>query len=308
VTYERSGSAVAALRRLTTETQVFAIVAPVVFGQEAAFAAFADSTALPVIGPFAQHQRGSPNHGGFSFYLTAGPEEQARALVTYAQTTLALANPRIAIVSSRHGSTPAVADSIRQHCRTIGWTPTASLDLSVGAAIADVASQLQGAAIDTIFYDGDPLTLGALFKATAGSTWRPAILTTGLSVTPETLLRQREAGVNLFVAYPLLGSDLSPDALAQLQSLQAAYQIPSQHVPTQIAALVAARVLVEGLQRSGRDLSQTKFVTALASLQDYKTGLMPAISFGPNRRTGVLGAYIIAVAGANSEPVWVPLR
>jgi len=62
------------------------------------------------------------------------------------------------------------------------------------------------------------------------------------------------------------------------------------------------------LQRSGRELSQTKFVTALASLQDYKTGLMPAISFGPNRRTGILGAHVIAVGRGNAEPVWVPLR
>ena len=175
--------------------------------------------------------------------------------------------------------------------------------------MADVASQLRLADVNIIFYDGGPARLAALAKEAARSGWRPAILTTGLAVTRESFARLREAGARVFVAYPLLGSDQSPEALQQLHSLQAAYDIPAQHLPMQVAALASARVLIEGLQRGGRDLTRAKFVAALAALQNFETGLMPPISFGPNRRTGVRGAHVVALGRTQDKPehVWISL-
>ena len=62
-----SASAVDALRRLMSETDIFAVVAPVVLGQEAALAEFAESSGLPVIGPLAQDHRGRSGGTGSPF-------------------------------------------------------------------------------------------------------------------------------------------------------------------------------------------------------------------------------------------------
>ena len=76
----------------------------------------------------------------------------------------------------------------------------------------------------------------------------------------------------------------------------------------QVAALVSARILVEGLQRAGRDLTRPKLVAALAALQDFETGLIPPISFGPNQRTGVRGAHIVTLSsGTAATHVWISL-
>jgi len=63
------------------------------------------------------------------------------------------------------------------------------------------------------------------------------------------------------------------------------------------------------LQRSGRDLTRAKFVAELAALQDFDTGLVPPVSFGPSRRVGARGAHIVALGRGQNEPehVWVPL-
>src|SRR5262249_60286015 len=127
--------------------------------------------------------------------------------------------------------------------------------------------------------------------------WRPAIRTARLAGTTESFARIRAARAHAFVAYPLLGSDQSPDALERLHSLQAAYAIPARELPVQVTALASARTVIEGLQRSGRDLTRAKFVAALAALQNFETGLVPPISFGPNRRTGMRGAHVVALAG-----------
>jgi ABC-type branched-subunit amino acid transport system substrate-binding protein len=307
--FDSSGSAVDALRRLMSETQVFAVVAPLVPGQDVALVEFTDGAALPVVGPLAPDRRSAVKPQGFTFYLTAGLEDQARALVKYALNDLASGDPKIAIVSSDDGAGLGIGDAIRQQSRNAEWTPALSFHLAGGAAIADVALQLRLAPVNIIFYDGGPTHLAALVEHTARPGWRPAILTTGLAVTRESFARMREARARVFVAYPLLGSDQSPDAMERLHSLQAVYSIPARHLPVQVAALASARVLMEGLQHSGRDVTRAKFVAALAALQNFETGLVPPISFGANRRTGARGAHVVALARTQGERdhVWISL-
>ena len=38
-----------------------------------------------------------------------------------------------------------------------------------------------------------------------------------------------------------------------------------------------------------------KLITTLEGLYEYDTGLMPRITFGPNRRIGALGAYVVTI-------------
>src|SRR5215470_4658867 len=308
-TFDSSSSAVNALRRLMSETQVFAVVAPFALGPDDALVELTEGFGLPVVGPLARYRRSTVKPQGFTFYLTAGLDDQALALVKYAQNDLAPADPSVAILSADDGAGLSVTDAIHQQVRNGEWPPALSLHLHGGAAAADIASQLRGAAVNIIFYDGGATELAALAEEAARSGWRPAILTTGLAVTRESLARLRDARANVFVAYPLLSSDQSPDGAKRLHSLQTAYGIPARHVPTQVTALASARILTEGLQRSGRDLTRAKFVAELAALQDFDTGLVPPVSFGPSRRVGARGAHIVALGRGQNEPehVWVPL-
>jgi ABC-type branched-subunit amino acid transport system substrate-binding protein len=307
--FDQSGSGVDALRRLMSETGVFAVVAPVVPEEESAFAEVAERSALPVVAPLAPYRREAVGRRDFTFHLTASLEDQVRALVKYAQKNLGGAEAKTAIVSSDDGAGLNISDAIRQQSRNTKWTPALSLLLTDGTAIADVASQLRRAEVSIIFYDGGPRRLAALAEEAARPGWRPAILTTGLAVTTESFPRLGKLGAHVLVSYPALGSNPSPEALKQLHFLQADADIPARHLPMQVAALVSGRILLEGLQRAGRDLTRPKFMAALAALQNFETGLMPPISFGPNRRTGVRGAYVLMLSFDRSEltQAWISL-
>ena len=50
--------------------------------------------------------------------------------------------------------------------------------------------------------------------------------------------------------------------------------------------------MVESLKRAGKDLSREKLIQTLEALYEYRTGLTPAITYGPNRRIGAMGAYV----------------
>jgi len=48
-------------------------------------------------------------------------------------------------------------------------------------------------------------------------------------------------------------------------------------------------------------LSREKLVTALEGLYEYDTGVTPGITFGPNRRVGAMGAYVLSIDPAKRE-------
>ena len=68
-------------------------------------------------------------------------------------------------------------------------------------------------------------------------------------------------------------------------------------------ALAAAKVLLEGLRRAGRDVTRQKLVSSLEELYDFSTGLTPNITFGPNRRIGAGGTYVIEYDVGSSREV-----
>jgi ABC-type branched-subunit amino acid transport system substrate-binding protein len=291
-----------------TETGIFTVVAPVVPGEESALAEVAENWALPVVAPLAPYRRRALERGGFTFHLTASLEDQARALVKYAQTNLVAVDSKIAILSSDDGAGLNIGEVIHHRDHSAQFGAALSLHLTGSTPVSDITSQLRRAAVSIIFYDGGSTRLAALAEEAARRGWRPAILTTALAITTDSLVRLGKVGARVIVAYPVLTSDQSPEALTQLHLLRTAYDIPARHLSMQVAALVSARILVEGLQRAGRDLTRPKFIAALAALQNFETGLIPPISFGPNQRTGVRGVHIVTLgSGTVATHAWISL-
>lgn len=56
-------------------------------------------------------------------------------------------------------------------------------------------------------------------------------------------------------------------------------------------------MLVESLSRTGRDLRRARLIEELDELRDFDTGVMPPITFGPNRHVGVRGALVVSTEG-----------
>jgi branched-chain amino acid transport system substrate-binding protein len=73
---------------------------------------------------------------------------------------------------------------------------------------------------------------------------------------------------------------------------------------------INARVLVEGLQRAGRDLSRDSFIKAIESIRDYSLGLDIDISFGPDDHQGLDRVYLTRLENGQFVLVkdWVAIR
>lgn len=69
-------------------------------------------------------------------------------------------------------------------------------------------------------------------------------------------------------------------------------------------AHLPALVLIEALQRAGRDLTVDKLVTALESIRDFDDGIgTPLHSFTPTDHSGSDGVNLDQVRGGKLRPV-----
>ncbi len=74
-------------------------------------------------------------------------------------------------------------------------------------------------------------------------------------------------------------------------------------------AYSAAAVMVESLMRTGRDVSRAGLVERLEGLREFRGGMTPPLTFGPNRYVGSRGAEIVRYdpvkATLATSGVWV---
>ena len=160
------------------------------------------------------------------------------------------------------------------------------------ASAAAAALKQQG--VDALFYSGFQ-GLKILLEAGEKINWRPYVFLPGALVQREILDLPAGFQKKIYLSYPTLPSDQTPAGISEFQTLLKKHTLSVKHTTTQISALVAAKILVEGLKRTGKDLSREKFIRSLEKLYQFQSGLTPRITYGPNRRIGALGSHIVTI-------------
>jgi ABC-type branched-subunit amino acid transport system substrate-binding protein len=279
---ETSGSVVA---RLAAADTVFALLAPVIAGDEAAAVGAVDAAGLPTIGPVTPRVRAAPR-SRYVFYLNGGAEAEGRALASFAASTLG--SP--AIVADGSVVWQAAAQAAATALANAGPPPDPMRPNDPG-----VARALVGGGPVLWFADG-ALARSAVAEL-AGK--RPTLL------LPSALagdLLVSGAPTPTYAAFASGPADITPQAATELHGLVAHDDVPPQDRSpqdrsAQRLALAAAKILIEALQRAGRDATRERLVDTLEGFQDYRTGLMPPVSFTPSRHVGTNGVWIVPLDG-----------
>ena len=263
---------------------------------------------VPTVAPFAPPPDRVAEHQGQVFRVFPGIVEQAAVLVEFAARRKGASPLRGAILASGAAADEQAAQAAAQRCAArncgdvarIGWYATR---FDAAAAV----QRLKAEGREHLFFFGAHQELERLLDAAgraADSTWRPSVYAAG-SLAQTALAARERYGTGQFLGVPAL------PARAPLQALRREFGLPAQHEGAQTAVLAAAAVLVEALRRAGRDLSRERFVQSLESLSNYDPGgFAPPVSYGPDRRTGARGGYVVAVEAARGivpASRWIPL-
>jgi ABC-type branched-subunit amino acid transport system substrate-binding protein len=305
-------------RKVVENGELFAIVGGLSAGADKELAAVTGETEIPYMGPATLLTQASAQNNRNLFYLLPGASQQARSLVNFAANKPELKKSPLAIVHSETELAVAAAAAIEDQARQKGWTSVTRKALSSdrfdvpGTAgvspAAALAGSLKAQGVQSVFFlsaSGE----SAFINAAAAANWTPHVFLLG-SLTGRDLLKTLPLSFkdHVFVAFPTVPNDVGPAGLAELRALEEKYKFPPRHIASQLNAFAAAKIFTEALKRAGRDLSREKLINALEGLYEYDTGVTPSITFGPNRRVGAMGAYVLSIDPAKKEFVssgWV---
>jgi mono/diheme cytochrome c family protein len=260
ITADAGDDVAAALHGLAAGGEVFALVAtmlPTGVGQDE------DAQDMPMIGPLAPTPaQAAVNH----FYLLAPIEDQMRVLVD----ELAGETPhslRLAVIGPDGSAADAVADqATRNGVMVVRRINTEDMDTVLPPAVQtppDAVLALPG------------VDLGRLLARLAD---RPGDWL--LAGPAEAIPLDEATDGRLRLVLPVLSSDpRSRD--------------PSATAATPPLAIAAAAVFVEGLKRMGVPASRARLITAIETLRDFSTDVLPPLSFAPGQHGGNHASVVI---------------
>ena len=284
------------LENFLKNEHVFAVTGAFIAGSEQEWATLMEEAKVPLIGPVTLYpQIGFPLNRQV-FYLLPGIDEQARALLRFAATKSLLKDTGLAIVSPENKLNERVIEVIRDQSKKDGLKPPEIYRYSSGRFDATEAAKIFSQPNrDVVFFLGSgPEAL--MFMKEAEKVQRvPTLLLPGPNAGKDIFDAPAGFANKLFFSFPTSPLDQTAAGISEFRALAEKYKLPHDHLSAQVSAFSAAKILVEGLKRAGRDVSREKLVAALEGFRRFETGLTPAITFGPNRRVGALGAYIVSV-------------
>jgi len=177
------------------------------------------------------------------------------------------------------------------------------------------AGRLRAGGVEHLVLLGGGAEAAALAAAAAATGWVGTLHAPGPLAGAALLDGGAGSASRVVLAFPTLPRDRQPAALAHLRDAVGAGSGDGGRDEaagaTEVAAWTALELLVEGLERVGRDASREGLIEALEGLRDFPTGLTPPISYGPNRRVGSRGSWVVETApggtGAAPRAAWVAL-
>jgi ABC-type branched-subunit amino acid transport system substrate-binding protein len=284
------------LEKLIDDERVFALTGVLLAGVEDQLVPLLAQQEVPLIGPLTLDPKiGTPLNRQI-FYLLAGSAGQARALISFAAKKEEFKPLTIAVVHSPNELSLSVVEAVKEQSQKEQLTTPQIFEYAPGSfAAAEMVARLKQAKTTAVLFQGATPDLMALLNEAANVNWFPYVFVQSGVATPA--LYEAPAGFEgkIFCTFPTAPADQTQEALKEFRALGEKYKLPQKHYSAQISAFSGTKVLLEALKRAGKDLSREKLIQTLEGFYNYQTGLTPPLSYGPNRRIGAMGAYVVTI-------------
>jgi len=282
--------------RFIDAQQVFAMAGAFIAGADKEIASLVEEKEVVLVGPSTLYPEIGFPLNRYTFYLFSGLKEEAGALVNFIGEKLQKQNPKFAIVYPDIGRPVGVSEAIEEHANRRGYKSVAKISYTRAQFDAgQLAKKLSDGGAEAVFFLGSGSEELALMQAAEKLKWTPYFLLPGSLANKEILEAPLGFKDKIFLSFPTLPSDRTRDGVTEFLALAEKHKLPTRQLGAQLSAYCAAKILVEGLKLTGKELSRERLIRTLEGLYNFDTGLSPRVSYGPNRRIGALGAYIVTI-------------
>lgn len=282
--------AVANYRKLLDEQKVFAFFGCVGSGTTAAAAATLQASGAPMVGGYAVADSARDKVKGSAYFVRATTGREAQVLLDHL-TTLGLTRIGVAQLDNPGGQ--EALDLLSRAMDTHRIKPARSAAVKGdGSNIEAVAAQLADPQVQAVvMYLGGPLGAN-LIKAIRARGSNPRFY--GMSIVPGELSAKvlgeqvRGLAISQVVPYPWAQAD--PTAVAY-RRLMEKLQLPVGYYTYE--GYLNAQVMVQALERCGRELTRPRLHAALQSMRVTLAGM--TIDFTGGAHTGSRFVELVAV-------------
>lgn len=309
-----------ATRKLIEQGDVFALAGSYEPRGSVAADEFLRQSEVPLVGPvtFSPHLTTPPNR--FVFYLLPTFDEQARSLVDFiaaqkagdertvgesalrkdGQIAPAAQKVRAAVIyvngELETGALAALRAQARLHSQEIVLEQSYEAGKFAPARTVEALARTRP---DYVFFLGGAQDIVACAREMERAQLKASLVTSVMMLGGAAFELPPTVAARTFLSYPsaLPNQEDFAEFLSVMQRRGVALRSPA----FQTLAYAAAKTLIEATKLSNRGLSRPTFVNALEALRAFRTGVVPPLSFGPNRRVGVEGSYVVGIDLVNKR-------
>ena len=279
----------AKLEPLLKAQEVFAMSAAMFANAEKEIMPLFAENETPLIGPVSFYpQTGFPLNRQV-FYISSGLDDMARGLVNFIAQKLEFKNLQRAVIVLRSDPFTDAVEAIKKKHAPNSLTVVEYQ--AGGFEAAEAIKQTRQAGV--VFFLGTAVDALSFMIEAEKLNWFPTILVPGGLTASGVYESPKGFDRKLFFSVPTSPEHQTVEGMREYQALVTKYKLPPYLRVSQASAIVAARILIEGLKRAGKDVSRERFIQELEKLHSYPTGLTPALTYGPNRRRGATGSHIV---------------
>lgn len=241
--------------------------------------------------PLLRNDHTSQNH---EFYLFGGIQENIEILFSYLASLPEGAHAQIGVIGSKEMVSQELSQYIVHSSRVYDWSSPiietySSSDYDPGKTVAQLRSQ----AVSVILYLGDRDKFYTLLAEIQAQAWSPVVLLPTPVIDDRAFNLSEIISQRLVMTYPFNLVDQMGQG--EFKALLHSMGLAAGNLALQRMAYGLAQVLIAGLKDAGRELTITRFVSALTRLNNLETGVLHPVSYGFGRRIGAPGAYIFGI-------------
>jgi ABC-type branched-subunit amino acid transport system substrate-binding protein len=269
---------------------------------------------VPLVGPvtLSPHLTLPPNR--FIFYLLPTFNNQARSLVDFinskraqgkvTSTVQTTAKPStqpqpegklsVAVIYMKGEMEADALEGLRAQARLRSLDLTFEQSYEAGHfAPAPVVEMMARKKPDYVFFFGTGSDITSCAREMERVHLKASLLSSVMMLGREAFDLSPEIAARTFLSYPSALPDKSD--FAEFLNIMQRRNVHLRSPAFQTVAYAASKTLIEAVKLSTKHLSRATLISALEGLRDYRTGVIPPISFGPNRRVGVEGSYVVGI-------------
>ena len=289
-----SAEALAATRRLVERDKVFALVGSFGAAGGSAVDEYLRRAEVPLVGPVTTSPRPSEPPNRFVFYFLPTFGDQARTLADFAAAKSAGVPAGVAVVCADGPNERDALSGLKAQAGLHSLEVVAEYVYATGHfSPAEAARTLSKRRTQYLFFFGGQQDFAALTRELDRLGLEVPVLTSAVMVGRTAFGLRPRAAARTYLAYPasLSGGDDLTEFLGMLRKAGVGLRSPA----FQSVAFAAAKTFAEATKMSGRQLSRATLIGSLERLRDYRTGAVPPLTFGQNRRVGAAGSYVVGI-------------